>query len=52
MSRDYYITPNAEHYVCMVDLLSCAGHLDEVHDFIKMMSLEPGVFVVGGRGIT
>jgi len=28
MTQDYCITPRAEHYRCMVDLLGRAGHLD------------------------
>jgi hypothetical protein len=27
MCREYYITPVVEHYTCIVDLLSRAGHL-------------------------
>eukprot|EP01018_Ginkgo_biloba_P001270 Gb_03440 [translate_table: standard] len=41
MNQEYCITPGAEHYACMVDLLGRAGHLDEAHDFIKNMPLEP-----------
>eukprot|EP01018_Ginkgo_biloba_P015274 Gb_41648 [translate_table: standard] len=47
MSRDYYITPRMEHYACMVDLLGRAGHLEEAHDFIEMMPLEPRADVWG-----
>jgi pentatricopeptide repeat protein len=47
MSQDYYITPRMEHYVCMVDLLGRAGFLNEAHNFIKNMPLEPGIGVWG-----
>eukprot|EP01018_Ginkgo_biloba_P030460 Gb_36433 [translate_table: standard] len=47
LSRDYCITPRVEHYACMVDLLSRAGYLDEAHDFIKKMPIEPGAGVWG-----
>jgi pentatricopeptide repeat protein len=40
--RQYYgITPRAEHYACMVDLLGRAGHLDEAHNLIDSMPFEP-----------
>eukprot|EP01018_Ginkgo_biloba_P026037 Gb_14324 [translate_table: standard] len=47
MSRDYGITPRVEHYACMVDLLGRAGHLDEAHQFIEKMPLEPDGSVWG-----
>eukprot|EP01018_Ginkgo_biloba_P033250 Gb_04533 [translate_table: standard] len=47
MSRDYCITPRAEHYACVVDLLGRAGRLDEAHDFIKKMPLKPDAGVWG-----
>eukprot|EP01018_Ginkgo_biloba_P020817 Gb_00206 [translate_table: standard] len=47
MSQDYSITPRMEHYACMVDLLGRAGHLDEAHNFIKKMPLEPDANVWG-----
>eukprot|EP01018_Ginkgo_biloba_P034076 Gb_04449 [translate_table: standard] len=47
MKQNYCITPKVEHYACMVDLLGRAGHLDEAHDFIKKMPLEPDVSVWG-----
>eukprot|EP01018_Ginkgo_biloba_P015763 Gb_24018 [translate_table: standard] len=48
MSRDYCITPDVEHYACMVDLLARAGCLDEAHEFINKMPLEPNACVWGG----
>eukprot|EP01018_Ginkgo_biloba_P039144 Gb_08834 [translate_table: standard] len=47
MSRDYHIIPRVEHYACMVDLLGRSGLLDEAHDFIKKMPLEPNAVVWG-----
>jgi pentatricopeptide repeat protein len=47
MSRDYGIIPGVKHYTCMVDLLGRAGHLDEAHEFIKKMPLEPDAGVWG-----
>lgn len=41
MTRVYHIKPELEHYSGMVDLLGRAEHLDEAHELIKMMSLEP-----------
>eukprot|EP01018_Ginkgo_biloba_P030316 Gb_23088 [translate_table: standard] len=41
MSQDHCIPPMLEHYACMVDLLGRAGRLDEAHDLIKNMPLEP-----------
>ncbi|XP_057836382.2 pentatricopeptide repeat-containing protein At2g20540 [Cryptomeria japonica] len=47
MIRDYNITPGLEHYACMVDLLGRAGRLDEAHEFIKNMPIEPGIDLWG-----
>eukprot|EP01018_Ginkgo_biloba_P030201 Gb_04420 [translate_table: standard] len=41
MSREYCITPGVEHYTCMVDILGRAGQLEEAHEFIRKMPLEP-----------
>ncbi|KAA8531780.1 hypothetical protein F0562_006503 [Nyssa sinensis] len=41
MSRDYMIEPDAEHYSCMVDVLSRAGRLEEAYQFIQEMPLKP-----------
>jgi len=45
MSVDYHITPVMEHYCCMVDLLGRTGCLDEAHDFINKMPIEPDTAV-------
>eukprot|EP01018_Ginkgo_biloba_P019470 Gb_05264 [translate_table: standard] len=47
MSQDYHITPTAEHYCCMVDLLGRAGHLDEARDFIDKMPIKSDAAVWG-----
>eukprot|EP01018_Ginkgo_biloba_P008647 Gb_28765 [translate_table: standard] len=41
MSQDYHITPEAEHYCCMVDLLGRAGCLYEAQKFIRKMPIKP-----------
>ncbi|XP_034687673.1 putative pentatricopeptide repeat-containing protein At3g23330 [Vitis riparia] len=41
MVHKYLITPTMEHYTCMVDLLARAGHLEEAHDFIERMPINP-----------
>eukprot|EP01018_Ginkgo_biloba_P012918 Gb_21949 [translate_table: standard] len=45
MSECYQITPTMNHYVCMVDLLGRAGHLDEAQDIINKMPVEPDASV-------
>eukprot|EP01018_Ginkgo_biloba_P026430 Gb_07153 [translate_table: standard] len=47
MSLNYHTTPGLQHYACMVDLLGRAGRLDEAHDFIKKMPVEPRANVWG-----
>ncbi|XP_057848841.1 pentatricopeptide repeat-containing protein At3g12770 [Cryptomeria japonica] len=47
MSQDYFITPGLDHYACMVDLLGRAGKLEQAHDLIKNMPLEPNSDVWG-----
>jgi pentatricopeptide repeat protein len=37
MITDYKISGEPEHYTCMVDLLGCAGHLQEAENMIKAM---------------
>ncbi|XP_068642493.1 pentatricopeptide repeat-containing protein At5g66520-like [Aristolochia californica] len=41
MEKTHGITPNIQHYGCMVDLLARGGHLDEAKKFIKRMPIEP-----------
>ncbi|KAI3875843.1 hypothetical protein MKX03_023766 [Papaver bracteatum] len=43
MRRDDSIDhPSLEHYACMVDLFSRAGHLEEAESFINSMPIMPG----------
>ncbi|GAB2287758.1 hypothetical protein Dimus_022119 [Dionaea muscipula] len=43
----YGITPQMEHYACMVDLLGRAGHLDEAEKLIRDMPIHPNEVVIG-----
>ncbi|KAK2993069.1 hypothetical protein RJ640_025724 [Escallonia rubra] len=47
MSDDYGLLPEMEHYSCMVDLLGRAGQLEDACNFIKRMSVEPDVDILG-----
>jgi pentatricopeptide repeat protein len=47
MTHDYCITPRAEHYRCIVDLLGRAGHLKEALHFISNMHLQPDAGIWG-----
>ncbi|XP_042430644.1 pentatricopeptide repeat-containing protein DOT4, chloroplastic isoform X2 [Zingiber officinale] len=41
MRNECKIVPNLEHYTCMVDLLSRAGHLTKAYKFIESMPIQP-----------
>uniref|UniRef100_A0A7N0UG53 Uncharacterized protein n=1 Tax=Kalanchoe fedtschenkoi TaxID=63787 RepID=A0A7N0UG53_KALFE len=41
MTRDYNLSPNPEHYTCMVDLLGRAGLLEQALSLIKEMPFKP-----------
>ncbi|KAJ0963381.1 hypothetical protein J5N97_028503 [Dioscorea zingiberensis] len=41
MSRDHGIHPDADHYACMVDVLSRSGCLKEAYEFIQRMPMQP-----------
>ena len=43
MWTEYKITPQIEHYGCMVDLFCRAGMVDHAHKFIQTMPIEPNV---------
>jgi pentatricopeptide repeat protein len=43
MISDYVIPAKLEHYSCMVDLLGCAGHLQEAENMVMRMSCKPDV---------
>jgi pentatricopeptide repeat protein len=39
----YTISPKLEHYTCIVDLLGCAGHLQEAENMVMEMPWKPHV---------
>ncbi|XAR71609.1 hypothetical protein NMG60_11017966 [Bertholletia excelsa] len=41
LMRHYKVTPSLEHYTCLVDLLSRAGHLNEAFDIVNEMPMDP-----------
>lgn len=41
ITRDHAISPDQEHYACMIDLLGRAGLFDEVINLIHMMPFPP-----------
>lgn len=45
MIKCFGVTPGAEHYACMVDLLGRAGRLNEAMELIKSMPMEPTAVV-------
>ncbi|KAI5067643.1 hypothetical protein GOP47_0018171 [Adiantum capillus-veneris] len=45
ISRDFGITPMAEHYACMVDTLGRAGFLKEAEEFIKKTPMDGEMIV-------
>ncbi|KAK1270328.1 Pentatricopeptide repeat-containing protein [Acorus gramineus] len=47
MASEYGVTPIAEHYACVVDLLGRAGRLNEACEIIEEMRIEPGPAVWG-----
>ncbi|KAH0457477.1 hypothetical protein IEQ34_012792 [Dendrobium chrysotoxum] len=47
MVEKYGVSPNLEHYACVVDLLSRAGELRRAHGIVKEMPFKPGASVLG-----
>lgn len=47
MVGSYGLVPKIEHYGCMVDLLGRAGRLEEAHEFIKTMPMQPNTIIWG-----
>lgn len=47
MVDDYGIAPKAEHYYCLVDILSRAGQLEKAYKFIREMPFEANGTVWG-----
>ncbi|KAL8151964.1 hypothetical protein V2J09_021772 [Rumex salicifolius] len=39
------LTPTAEHYACLIDLLSRSGQFKEAEDYIKSMPMKPDKFL-------
>jgi hypothetical protein len=44
------ISAKFEHYICMVDLLGCAGHLQDAENMIKVIACKPPVAIDGFSG--
>lgn len=47
MTEMYGIVPRREHYGCMVDLLSRAGHFRDAERLMEMMHLQPNIAIWG-----
>ncbi|CAI0391797.1 unnamed protein product [Linum tenue] len=47
MEQKFHLSPGAEHYSCVVDLLGRAGRLDEAHGLIRTMKAKPDGAVWG-----
>ncbi|KAM7264414.1 hypothetical protein ACFE04_002097 [Oxalis oulophora] len=47
MTPVFSLPPSIEHYGCMVDLLGRAGLLDEAHELINSMPMDPNAIVWG-----
>ncbi|TXG65558.1 hypothetical protein EZV62_006833 [Acer yangbiense] len=47
MINVYGIEPTIEHYGCMVDLLSRAGHFEEAERLVEQMPMQPNIAVWG-----
>lgn len=47
MAKDHKVEPDAEHYSCMVDVLSRGGRLVQAYNFIQEMPVEPSAAAWG-----
>jgi len=47
MIEDCCISPQVEHYGCIVDLLTKGGFLEKALEMIRIMGLEPNGFIWG-----
>lgn len=47
MEKSYGVSPNADHYTCLVDLHGRAGRLEEALELIETMRVEPHAGVWG-----
>ncbi|EFJ32823.1 hypothetical protein SELMODRAFT_72074, partial [Selaginella moellendorffii] len=41
MQQDFGVAPLAEHFLCVVDLLGKAGHLERAEELVETMPYEP-----------
>ncbi|CAL2281179.1 unnamed protein product [Prunus armeniaca] len=42
MVKDYHIEPSPQHYSSMVDMLGCAGKLEEAQELMSQIPGQPG----------
>ncbi|XWS40937.1 hypothetical protein CRYUN_Cryun17cG0038600 [Craigia yunnanensis] len=47
MKEEYCLIPCEEHYACIVDLLSRAGHLEEAYDLLKLLPARQSASAMG-----
>ncbi|XP_030529466.1 pentatricopeptide repeat-containing protein At2g22410, mitochondrial-like [Rhodamnia argentea] len=47
MSSTYGISPEIEHYACLIDLLGRGGLLEEAHGLIRKMPMRPDIVIWG-----
>ncbi|KAI3412331.1 uncharacterized protein J3R85_017453, partial [Psidium guajava] len=47
MSSAYGISPEIEHYACLIDLLGRGGLLEEAHGLIRKMPMRPDIVIWG-----
>ncbi|GAB4834125.1 hypothetical protein Ancab_032388 [Ancistrocladus abbreviatus] len=47
MQEHYGLKPSLRHYSCMVDMLGRAGHLEQAHEVIMHMPIQPDASVWG-----
>ncbi|KAJ0983156.1 hypothetical protein J5N97_011411 [Dioscorea zingiberensis] len=47
MKERFGITPQIEHYACVVDMLGRGGRLDDAENFIEKMAIPPSASVYG-----
>lgn len=47
LMKYYKVNPTLKYYTCMVNLLSCAGQLDEAYEVVKKMPLDPDSVIWG-----
>lgn len=46
LRRTHRITPKLQHYGCVVDILSRAGHIEEAKRFVKEMPIQPNSVIL------